>query len=280
MRIALAGIYLPRDNWLPILPRARWPLVCSALRKSNVQLEDVGSALRTCHLHEEAAIFDSAPIEDLADLLQQGRVLTPECDNYPSRWLTDLGASAPPALWCSRPPPKSAFFSIVGSREIDAECYRFCREVGMEAVRLGFTIVSGGADGCDRGGVSAVEESAVEILAHGIEKGRSNPSCKLSLTHPKAEFSTAAAMQRNALVYAASGHTFIGNMRYGSGGTWIGAMAALRARSTRFILRHQEGDKAVAAFKALGAAAIATPSDLAEVIRASPLQPALFQSIA
>jgi predicted Rossmann fold nucleotide-binding protein DprA/Smf involved in DNA uptake len=148
----LAALYL-RGAPRPFdVKRAGWHAVERCLRVRAVELGDASHALRSDGLWEEATALDTPGLMDWAlSAVCGGRVLTAADDGYPLPWLTRLGRSAPPAVWIRGVIPPVPFLSIVGSRDVGRRVLSFARDCGKEAVRLGYSVVSGGAKGCDRG---------------------------------------------------------------------------------------------------------------------------------
>ena len=220
--VCLTALYL-RGLSRPInVPRRRWVQVVSNLRTAECSIADSPAVLRKAGLWEEAILLETDElIRASKELVSARSVLTAVEVTYPARWLERLGQSAPPALWIKGAMPESALLGIVGSRQIEPHVKEFAVNVGGEAVRLGFSIVSGGADGCDRAGAAGAVArggQAVEILPYGINGYVRTARCGLSVCAPDDVFNTAAAMERNTLIYAASEQTVVVQARFKEGG--------------------------------------------------------------
>lgn len=273
----LAALYLrgaPRPFDTPV--RA-WRCVASALRQSACDLECAGAALRREGLWAEATCLETPGLLSWAWCrIEAGAVLTAEDSNYPRSWLRKLGGSAPPALWKRGEVPSGPFLTIVGSRNANGPTRRFAAACGSEALALGFSVASGGAAGCDRAAANAVKScggALLEILPHGLNSGAEGlreSSCHVSLCEPCASFSAAAAMERNALLYALGDAAVVVQAHYRQGGSWTGATDALRRRLTRVIVWEREGDLAARSLVALGAVPLKSPSSLSSAL-AEPL---------
>jgi predicted Rossmann fold nucleotide-binding protein DprA/Smf involved in DNA uptake len=250
------------------------------LRRAGGDPAAAGDALRDGGLWPEALVLDTPGILRWAEELVDGeRALTAVDHEYPGRWLRVLGESAPPALWRVGELSPLPSISVVGSRTVPSSVTRFCFEVGREAVRLGFAVVSGRAEGCDRAstkGARSVKGSVIEILPHGIELiSPPRSGCYLSVCAPEELFSAATAMERNTLIYAASSHAVVGHARFKEGGTWTGAINAVRNRHTTLIVRHSD-EPGMRALAGLGGVWLEVPSALGAALKAKAAQRELF----
>lgn len=306
LSVPLAALYL-RGLARPVeVPRAGWPVALRALRRAACALEDSAEALRSAGLWAEALLLDERRLVEAAlQLWSDGEALTAADPGYPARWLGVLGTGAPPALWRRGEVPLGPSVSLAGSRSIGPDIRAFCRDVGGEAARLGYTLVSGGAVGCDREGASgalggafaggspgegafaggaldrgasgrgALAGAVVEVLPFGVDLAPPSPACRLSVAPLGAEFSTAQAMERNALLYAASPFTILGGAKLRVGGAWHGAAHALRHRLSQVLVR-ASAEPGSRALVALGGAWLARPSDLEAILAAPPAPVGLF----
>ena len=274
----LRGIFRQHDP-----PAKSWPLVVEALRKDNSSIENVSDCLRKERFSQEAAILQSHGLLSRAEeLVCSERVLT-ACDpKYPQRWIRALGSSSPPAFWRCGEIPAGPFLTVVGSRRIGSAIRVFARDCARVGAELGFSIASGGAAGCDseaaKGALSAQKDAPLllEVLPCGLKRRRtSTNSCALSLCEPWTEFSVAAAMERNQLLYAISDFAIIAQARFKEGGTWKGAIEANRRKLCRLIVRNNPRDKACRALLALGATPLANPEDLDKAMASPTPQPVL-----
>jgi predicted Rossmann fold nucleotide-binding protein DprA/Smf involved in DNA uptake len=154
----------------------------------------------------------------------------------------------------------------------------FAREAGEEAVSLGYGVVSGGAEGCDRAGTAGAGLAGgvtVTVLPCGLGWSRPSEGLDLSVCAPDEPFSTANAMERNALIYAASEAAVVAHSRFRAGGTWHGAADAVRRRLTTLLVREDPapGHRALVA---LGGVPLASPGDLSRAMEARGAQGSLF----
>lgn len=278
MEVALVALYLRGGPRRQAVRRAGWPEVVKALRNANVSLAEFPDALREATLYSEALVIEDRTLLDWASsLVDYDRTLTAVSPNYPGEWVRTLGSSAPPALWRDGAMPEGPCLSIVGSRTIDGATRRFCVGVGAEASRLGYVVVSGRAAGCDAAAVKEADRF-VEIVPHGLMHVRpGRRDCLLSACPYDELFSSAAAMERNTLIYAASSHTIIGRAKFKEGGTWTAATNAVRMRLCRLIVR-DDRSTAHKALVGLGATPLERAADLSAALEASPLQGKLFEA--
>jgi DNA processing protein len=109
------------------------------------------------------------------------------------------------------------------------------------AARRGDVLVSGGAKGVDQLAMNAAAEAGgtvVGVLAEGLDRRLRQPDvrrgiardevCLLSPYKPSAGFSVANAMARNKVIYALARVTLVVAADAEQGGTWEGAVEALR----------------------------------------------------
>ncbi len=277
----LAALYLRGAPRSVELRRAGWPGVLGVLRRGACSIDGASEALGDAGYWAEALILESPHLREWAQcVVEKGRVLTAADHDYPVRWPRVLGASAPPVLWRSGEFPALPSVSIVGSRIVPASIAKFCERSAREAVALGFSIVSGRAEGCDRAATTGARKAGgglVEILPYGLDLAGPSSGCLLSLCAPDEPFSGVAAMERNTLIYAASAHTVVGHARFKEGGTWHGAVSAVRSRLSTLVVRRSE-DLAMRSLAALGGVWLDSPSDLGAALKTSGPQRPLFES--
>lgn len=266
---ALACLYLPGAPrvWDP--KPSRWPMVVGALRQAAAS--DPGAcvaALKRAGMPSEACELDRSDLwEWAAAHCASRRVLTAVSLAYPSRWIEALGSGAPPIVWIEGDPGAMAAsaVSVVGVRDAEPEDLDRAGRLGEMVASSGRALCSGGAPGVDLAAERAALHSGgavVEVLPCGLEwsEGRfgmgacpSGVLLRVSPWHPHQPFGGDLAMRRNALVYALGERSIVVRARFREGGTWNGAVAALRRKSSR-VLVFDEGDPASRALIALGAA--------------------------
>lgn len=273
IRCCLAALYLRGLDRSATPPSRGWPLVVSALRRAPT-LRPV-DALAQQGLSLEAHVLADVGLWARAEeTLRLGQVLTAEDDEFPEGWLR-LGASAPPALWLKGCLQKGPFLGIVGSRNVSVDHLGFAADCAREAVRLGFTVLSGGAMGCDRAAIRGAGRQFVELIAAGFESWPLTAGgTTLSLMPPQAPFLASAAMERNALLYSACEATLVVHARLKTGGAWCGAVEALRRRRCRVLVRDcsEPGNRALIS---LGGVPLGFPSQIGQGLTAPMIQASL-----
>ena len=171
-------------------------------------------------------------------------VLTRADSLYPPKLASTLKQHAPPVIFGAGSPQllRRPGVAVVGSRNIDETGAAFAREVGKRAVQSRMAIVSGGARGTDRlamDGALEVGGVAIGALADSLESTiRKSDVRELLLDErlvlftpyaPAAGFSVGAAMGRNKFIYGLAEAAVVVSSDYQSGGTWAGAVEALKA---------------------------------------------------
>ncbi|MBI3852025.1 MAG: DNA-protecting protein DprA [Verrucomicrobia bacterium] len=144
--------------------------------------------------------------------------------------------------------------AVVGSRNIDEAGAAFAREVGSKAVTAKLPVVSGGARGTDRIAMQAALETggiAFGALADSLERtARQADVCEfvsdgklvlLTPYAPTAGFSVGAAMGRNKLIYGLAEFAVVVSSDHQTGGTWAGAVEALKGGWCPVLVRDGDG---------------------------------------
>lgn len=234
----LVALYLKGLSRPFAVSSSRWPLVLAAAREgfglgSTVsQLQRVLGKAR--FLEEAALLSDRNLLYQAVTLCERQQVMTPLCPDYPPLWIQRLGGGAPPALWVSGR-ISGSFFGVVGSRVPTGAHHQFVTDLCARIAVAGEVVISGGAHGVDTiaAQACAVLGTPVVELLPGGHVDPSGSAARWSIDPPGAPFSTASAMQRNFLIYAASVATVAVHPRFKVGGTWAGASEALRRRITK-----------------------------------------------
>lgn len=153
---------------------------------------------------------------------------------YPQILHNRLALDAPGCLWSKGDLGllcKSAV-SLVGSRDIGRENLAFAKEVGRQAARQGYVLVSGNARGADRAAQDSCLEAGGEVIAIvADELERYTPTAHmlyLSEDGFDLPFSAQRALSRNRLIHCMGRNTFVAQSGYERGGTWDGTVKNLR----------------------------------------------------
>lgn len=165
-------------------------------------------------------------------------------DGYPVRWREKLKRLAPPVVFgvgASELLNRSPGLAIVGSRDIGVEQFEVAMAIGRRFAQAGYLIISGGARGSDRGGMSGAldnEQAAVGILHGDLQREsqrrdarqwiEAKQLCLVSHVHPATGFSSGNAMARNRYIHALADATVVIATSAGTGGTWQGAVDNLK----------------------------------------------------
>jgi len=206
-------------------------------------------------------------------------IVTRADKSYPSRYKRKLGAAAPPIIYGAGAQDlmERGGLAVVGSRKPDPESEGYTRHVGRWAASAGVQIVSGAARGVDEismlscadAGGSAVGVVADSLLRTSTQREFRNAVLKrhivlLSSYDPEAGFTVGNAMGRNRWVYALADHALVVACSEGRGGTWAGALEALKQRLRVYVKTGnpaRPGNDALLAHGALSA-----PEDLKEIL--------------
>ncbi len=160
--------------------------------------------------------------------------LTRVSKGYPVNLRRRLGLDSPGVLWAKgdlsilqRPQ-----IALVGSRDIAAPNAEFAAQVGREAARQGYVLVSGNARGADRIAQSACLAAGgqiISVVADELEKQK----CRENVLYLSEEgfdcsFTSVRALSRNRVIHALGEKTFVAQCTVGMGGTWSGTMRNLK----------------------------------------------------
>jgi DNA processing protein len=194
-----------------------------------------------------AALLDRAGrlALELEDLFSRGMwAVTRLDDRYPKKLRDALKHQAPTVLFGAGDPPllSRGGLAVIGSRDIDEAGTAFAQEVGRKAAGARLPVVSGGARGTDRLAMGAALEAdglAIGVLADSLERTVRQPDLRQLLLDgqlvlltpyaPTAGFSVGAAMGRNKVIYGLADYAVVVSSDYQTGGTWAGAVEALKA---------------------------------------------------
>jgi predicted Rossmann fold nucleotide-binding protein DprA/Smf involved in DNA uptake len=223
---------------------------------------------------------------ELDRLEQSGvRVVTSVDDEYPEA-LRKLGRSAPPQLYAAGDVGllHRSLIGVVGSRAVGESDGELAKAVAREAVGHGFGVVSGGAKGVDRLAMTAAIDAggaAVGALADSLLRTVRDADVRRAVTDgaaclftpykPSAGFSVANAMARNKLIYALSEATFVVACEAEKGGTWAGAVEALRQHTAPVLTwTGPDATPGNGALVAAGAVGVESVDEIVALARSAP----------
>ncbi len=181
-------------------------------------------------------------------------VITAWDEEYPAR-LAALGRHAPPLLFGAGDAAllTDGGLAAVGSRDADEGALAFCADLAAACAGQGLTIVSGGARGVDAAAMNGGVEAGgrvVGVLAADLARTASRAALREPLAEghltlvspfsPEAGFDPGNAMGRNKYIYALADAAVVACSATGSGGTWTGAVEALK-RGDRPVYFRREG---------------------------------------
>ena len=170
---------------------------------------------------KEAAICDCAPLSRISD-------------EYPLLLHKRLGLESPGCLWLKGDTSllMQPMIALVGSRELSAENRRFAEEVGRQAARQGYVLVSGNARGADRTAQDACLASGGQVISVVADELCKQPMQKnvlyVSEDGFNEPFSAPRALSRNRIIHALGLKTFVAQSSLKMGGTWDGTVKNLR----------------------------------------------------
>lgn len=178
-------------------------------------------------------------------------VLSRSDDRYPTRLRGQRRRTpAPPILYGAGDVGLLAGggVAIVGSRDASEEALNFVRSVARTCAEQGIQVISGGARGVDNEAMTAAlgsGGSAVGVLANDLARAATRGKYRgaiqdgrlvlVSLYDPSSGFNVGHAMRRNRYIYNLADYGLVASAASGSGGTWQGAVEAIRDRNPVFV---------------------------------------------
>lgn len=170
-------------------------------------------------------------------------VMTRSDPDYPSRLKRRLKTDAPPVLFGSgnRQLLNQGGIAVVGSRDASEDDLAFTTGLGGTIALQGRSVVSGGARGVDEASMLGALErdgTVIGVLADSLLRNSNSAKYRRALMdrnlvlvspfNPEAGFDVGNAMARNKYIYALSDAAVIVSASEGKGGTWSGAVEALK----------------------------------------------------
>lgn len=201
------------------------------------------------------------------------QVLTRVSEGYPRQIRTKLGLESPGCLWAKgdlslleRPSVSS-----VGSRDLRRANREFAYEVGVQAARQGYVLVSGNARGADmvsQEACLAAGGCVISVVADSLEKQPLRERV-LYLSEDSFDegFSPQRAISRNRVIHALSSRTFVSQCAEEKGGTWDGTVKNLK-NGLSSVYCFRDGSRAISRLTDLGA----IPLDIQQLTEFSQLQ--------
>ena len=153
---------------------------------------------------------------------------------YPETIRKKLGLDSPGCLWAKGDLQllSAPAIALVGSRELQPENLKFAQEVGRQAAKQGYVLVSGNARGADQAAQEACLASGgavISVVADAL-KGHKPRENVLYLSEDGFDqgFSAQRAISRNRCIHCLGEKTFVAQCGYQVGGTWDGTVKNLR----------------------------------------------------
>ena len=178
--------------------------------------------------------------EDVLDYyLRKGEVLgcepiTRVSDLYPLHLRKRLGLESPGVLWARGDMGllTQPMVALVGSRELREENWKFAAEVGRQAARQSYVLVSGNARGADRTAQESCLDAGGKVICVVADELWKQPLRENVLYVSEDDFeegfSAQRALSRNRVIHALGVVTFVAQSSFGSGGTWDGTVKNLQ----------------------------------------------------
>lgn len=181
--------------------------------------------------------------------------------HYPMAVRNRLGMDAPGCIWMKGNPELLGLpgVALVGSRDLHWENQKFAAEVGKQAARQGYVLISGNARGADQIAQSACLEAGgkvISVVADSLLKHRHDDRILyLSEDGFDLPFHAQRALSRNRLIHCMGIRTFVAQARAFQGGTWDGTVRNLRGQWSQ-VFCFQDGSPAAAELIQMGAEGI------------------------
>lgn len=187
--------------------------------------------------------------------------LTWATKDYPQRLKQYLHEETPGCLWYKGDLSilMQPTVALVGSRELQAQNRQFAQEVGFQAARQGYALVSGNARGADKAAQDACLQAGGKVICVVADQLAEKPYHEnvlyLSEDGFDEPFSSQRAISRNRVIHALASRTFVAQSALYSGGTWDGTSKNLRHHwSNVFVF--DDGSPAAEALIQMGAECI------------------------
>lgn len=198
-------------------------------------------------------------------------------EDYPLILRKRLGLDAPGCLWLKGDPTilKKPAVSLVGSRELRNANRDFAREVGMQAAKQGYVLVSGNARGADIVAQNACLEAGGQVICVVADALCEHTERKnilfLSEEDYDEPFSALRALRRNRVIHCLGEITFAAQCTLEKGGTWDGSVHNLKHLWSPLYC-FDDGSQAMQELERMGASLIEIPElfDFSRLIQHNP----------
>lgn len=186
--------------------------------------------------------------------------LTRVSEGYPARLRTALGLDSPGCLWAKGDVRllDTPCIALVGSRDLLQRNRIFAWEVGRQAARQGYTLVSGNARGADTAAQQACLEAGgrvISVVADRLESHKEKENVLyLSEEGYDMAFSPQRALSRNRVIHALGSKTLVAQSNL-TGGTWDGTVRNLQQRYSG-VFCFNDGSTAMKELEQMGAVLI------------------------
>lgn len=296
----------PREKGFLLLTSAlgdphRRPLSVSQLRtlaKRAAQLQPLEPDAELTPEHLTSLGYGKTMAQRIVDLLGDVQLLeyylelgkkyhcvpvTRVSDAYPLILRKRLGLDSPGCLWAKGDLSllEKPALALVGSRQLQDENRRFAREVGRQAARQGYVLVSGNARGADRTAQDACLEAGgnvISVVADALS-AQENGEGILYLSEDcfDAPFSAQRALSRNRVIHCLGHWTFVAQASFQKGGSWDGCEKNLR-HGWSPVCCFADGSQAASTLADMGAEHV-TVEALADFSRLAAPEKSLFDMI-
>ncbi|MDT9293534.1 MAG: DNA-processing protein DprA [Arthrospira platensis PCC 7345] len=194
----------------------------------------------------------------IIELLQRGFLLTLSLEkwrsqglwivsrsdrHYPQRLKQHLKYLSPPILYGvgNLELLNKGGLAIVGSRNVNEAVLSYTQQLAHISAQQNIQVISGGARGIDKCGMLSCLEAGgttIGVLANSLGKASLESDYRQSLDEdrlalispydPEAGFHVGNAMGRNKYIYALADYAVVISASFNKGGTWSGAVEALK----------------------------------------------------
>ena len=185
-------------------------------------------------------------------------------EDYPLILRKRLGLDSPGCLWLKGDPQilKMPAVALVGSRELRNANRDFAREVGMQAAKQGYVLVSGNARGADIVAQNACLEAGGQVICVVADALCEHTERKnilfLSEEDYDEPFSALRALRRNRVIHCLGEITFAAQCTLEKGGTWDGSVRNLKKLWSPLYC-FDDGSQAMQELECMGASLVETP---------------------